>query len=168
MAGEVHTPAGLLEAVVPWVERPGRSWSWLPAAAGEWHVDLPLDEVGPAVIGLIQAGARWSTLVASDERAARGDYGLAYVLSLPAAHAQLVLRARVPADSPSFPSVAASVPAADWAEREVQDLFGLYADGHPDGRRLMLFPEWPDGVYPMRADFDPADAVPVGGAPSFR
>jgi Ni,Fe-hydrogenase III large subunit len=52
------------------------------------------------------------------------------------------------------------VPAAHWYEREVQDLLGLVPLGHPDPRRLVLHDDWPDGIHPLRKDFDPASPVP--------
>jgi NADH:ubiquinone oxidoreductase subunit C len=41
-------------------------------------------------------------------------------------------------DEPAFPSLTTLWPAAFWAEREVWDLFGVVAEGHPFLRRLLL------------------------------
>jgi len=51
-------------------------------------------------------------------------------------------------------SVANVVPAANWIEREMHDLLGVNFPGHPDMRRLILDDSWPEGVYPLRKDFD--------------
>lgn len=50
----------------------------------------------------------------------------------------------------SIPSVTAVWPAANWAERETYDLFGVKFSDHPDLRRLLL----PDDYlgHPMRRD----------------
>ena len=64
----------------------------------------------------------------------------------------LILRAPMPADEPRFPSLAAELPAVNWQEREIQDLFGLEAVGHPNPRRVALHDNWPD-VHPLRKDF---------------
>ena len=51
-------------------------------------------------------------------------------------------------------SIANVVPAANWIEREIHDLLGASFLGHPDMRRLILDDSWPEGVHPLRKDFD--------------
>jgi Ni,Fe-hydrogenase III large subunit len=40
----------------------------------------------------------------------------------------------------------------NWQEREIQDWFGLIAEGHPNPRRVALHDNWPD-VHPLRKHF---------------
>jgi len=54
----------------------------------------------------------------------------------------------------TLPSIANVVPAAEWIEREMYTLLGVNFENHPDLRRLNLDDSWPEGVYPLRKDFD--------------
>jgi len=55
----------------------------------------------------------------------------------------------------TVPSISARVPAADWHEREVEDLFELTFEGHPHLGDFVLHNDaWQEGVAPMRKDFD--------------
>ncbi len=52
---------------------------------------------------------------------------------------------------PNLPSLVNLWGTANWQEREVYDLFGVYFDGHPDLRRILLPADW-EG-YPLRKDY---------------
>ncbi len=63
---------------------------------------------------------------------------------------RLRLKAKV-GKSESISSVESIWKAANWAEREVYDLFGISFENHPDLRRILLW----DGYegHPLRKDF---------------
>jgi formate hydrogenlyase subunit 5 len=57
----------------------------------------------------------------------------------------------VPITFRSVPSLSAEVHAADWFERETEDLFGLRFDGHPRLGDFILHDQiWPEGLAPQR------------------
>ncbi|TAK12624.1 MAG: NADH-quinone oxidoreductase subunit C [Acidobacteria bacterium] len=64
---------------------------------------------------------------------------------------RLRLTVRLDADSASVPTVSGVWPSANWAEREVFDLFGIQFEGHPDLRRVLMPDDW-EG-HPLRKDY---------------
>ncbi len=59
-------------------------------------------------------------------------------------------------EAATVPSVVGLIsgPSADWHEREAEDLFGITFEGHPRLGEFILHEDWPEGVNPMRRDFD--------------
>jgi len=103
--------------------------------------------------------ARLAIVFAEDNRAAEGAYHLYYVFALDVLHGFFILRVPVGADEPRFASLTDAIPAVNWQEREIQDLYGLRLEGHPNPRRCALHDDWPD-VHPLRKDFDLKTVLP--------
>ena len=72
---------------------------------------------------------------------------------------RLRLKVRVPGTDPRIPTVSHVWIAANWAEREAYDLFGISVDGHPDLRRILMPDDW-EG-FPMRKDYPVQIKAPV-------
>ncbi|HUA38089.1 MAG TPA: NADH-quinone oxidoreductase subunit C [Candidatus Sulfopaludibacter sp.] len=65
-----------------------------------------------------------------------------------------------PLTEKTFPSVVKFVHAADWHEREAEDLYGLVFEGHPRLGDFILHDDaWQEGVEPMRHRFDAQAAI---------
>jgi NADH-quinone oxidoreductase subunit C len=81
----------------------------------------------------------------------KDNFAVAYHLySLKHRHA-VGLKAMLPRETPSLPTVDDVWPAANFQEREAYDLFGIGFDGSKDLRRILLPPDW-EG-HPLRKDY---------------
>ncbi len=75
------------------------------------------------------------------------------------------VRTELPKAAPRVASICGVIPGAVLYEREIQEMFGIAVEGIPDGRRLNLPDDWPDGQYPLRKDWKhvrPAEVIPGG------
>lgn len=61
------------------------------------------------------------------------------------------LKVRCGGEKPTVPSIHTLYKAADWFEREVYDMFGIYFEGHPNLKRILMFEEF-EG-HPLRKDY---------------
>jgi len=73
-----------------------------------------------------------------------------HLLKMPSGTERLRLRCPL-ADGEHLPTASDLWKSADWAEREVFDLFGIIFDGHPDLRRIQMPHDW-EG-HPLRKDY---------------
>ncbi len=93
------------------------------------------------------------SIFATDDRARDRCFKIHYVFSCKG-DTFIIIKIKVDEASPRFPTLTHKIPSANWYEREIQDMFGLIPEGHPDPRRLIHFEDWPAGLYPLRKDFD--------------
>ena len=75
-----------------------------------------------------------------------------YQLTSLAKNLSLQLRVALHGDKPTIPTATGVYEVANWRERELQDMFGIKAEGHPDPRILLLPEDW-DDKHPLRKDF---------------
>ena len=101
-----------------------------------------------------------SCLTGVDYGPEAGRFGVVYHLASIPFSTQLTLKisrenSRDLNDLPVFPSVTSVYRSADWHEREAYDLVGIYFEGHPDLRRILLPDDW-EG-FPLRKDYKNAE-----------
>jgi Ni,Fe-hydrogenase III large subunit/Ni,Fe-hydrogenase III component G len=132
------------------------------------------EDVPAAAAQLGAAGLALATLVATDEEAtADRDLKVRYLFepaggtAVPLPDLFVTLVASLDPGQAELPSISAQVPAANWHEREAQDLFGIAFTGHPDPRPLVVHDGWPKGLHPLRKSFDASRRPPVEPAEEF-
>ncbi len=90
------------------------------------------------------------------EQTPRPGWSLTYVFYKDAASPWVHVAVQLNSGVSTLPSLVglAHGPSFDWHEREAEDLFGLKFEGHPRLGEFVLHEDWPEGVNPMRRDFD--------------
>ncbi len=116
----------------------------------ELHLHVELNDM-PQVCEYVykNLNARLATIICSDEQKSTGGFAIRYVFEKADSFIFITV-----STSDSFPSIALHVPAAALYEREIKDMFGLIPIGNPDTRPLVLHEHWPDGVFPLRKEFE--------------
>jgi formate hydrogenlyase subunit 5 len=99
------------------------------------------------------AGCSFGGLIVEEQRQ---EWHLLYLFLLPGT-GWINVTLQLPIESSSVPSISPQVHAADWYEREAEDLFGLQFEQHPRLGDFVLHDQvWQEGLAPMRRAFDPA------------
>lgn len=120
----------------------------------ELYISTDLNDV-PAVCSFVNSGAKLATIICTDERKHGRNFVIRYVFEKNDAFVFVITTA-----TDSFPSIALCIPAAALYEREIKDMFGLTPTGNPDTRPLVLHDRRPDGVFPLRKDFELKTKIP--------
>jgi len=76
-----------------------------------------------------------------------------HLYSMELKHGPVILRLRTAdrAENARLPSLTPVWRSAEFQEREAYDLYGIFFDGHPDLRRILMWDGFKD--YPMRKDY---------------
>jgi NADH-quinone oxidoreductase subunit C len=126
-------------------------------SATETHGDvslvLPAEKIVAACQQMQSLGFELlSTLTAVDywpEEQPR--FHVIYELTSTSRSLRLEIRVPVPGINPTLPTVSHIYRNANWRERELWDMFGIQAQGHPDLRRILMPADW-EG-HPLRKDY---------------
>lgn len=89
-------------------------------------------------------------VIAVDYQEELPRFELVYVLYSLSHKERLRIKVRLE-DSKSVPTASDLWKSADWAEREVWDMFGIKFEGHPNLKRILMF-EGFEG-HPLRKDY---------------
>ncbi len=99
-------------------------------------------------------GFAFATLIVEEEPSA--GWSLTYIFYRDVASPWVYVELQLDPGATTVPSISglSHGPSVDWHEREAEDLFGLRFAGHPRLGEFILHEDWPEGVNPMRRDFD--------------
>lgn len=78
-------------------------------------------------------------------------FAVVYCLLNMAENCRFYVKVMVNDPDPVVPSVITIWTGADWAEREVFDMYGIRFEGHPDLRRILMPDEFTS--FPLRKDY---------------
>ena len=92
---------------------------------------------------------------------ARSHLEILYHFSIESLNLLISLRVKLDRERPRVASLATAIKGTNWIEREIHELLGVDFEGHPDPRRLLLADEWPQGVYPLRTDYQEWDSQAI-------
>jgi NADH-quinone oxidoreductase subunit D len=122
---------------------------------------IDADDLTQAVTALHEA--RWgylSAITGLDLGAESGQMEALYHFCFGAAIT--TLRVRQPrGEDACLPTIEDIIPPATFFERELYEMVGFHIRGARRSDRLFISDDWPEGVYPMRADFKLEQARPV-------
>jgi NADH-quinone oxidoreductase subunit C len=137
-----------------------------PAADGMPTVVVPREHLVAAALALRDTpGLGFAVLIDAipvDRFPREPRFEISYLLLSPGtdgAPRRLRLKVQVPGDDPRCPTLSGVWRAANWAERESYDLFGIHFDDHPDLRRILMPDDW-EG-FPLRKDYPVQIRQPV-------
>ncbi|AFK51421.1 Membrane-bound hydrogenase, subunit NuoCD [Thermogladius calderae 1633] len=98
-------------------------------------------------------GACFRTCVGTDERPLNNHFSITHLFTDDRSGLYIALKSYLDPENPVAPSIADVVPAADWCELEAWDMLGIRFEGRRL-ERLVLPYWWPEGVHPLRKEFD--------------
>jgi NADH:ubiquinone oxidoreductase subunit C len=112
------------------------------------YVSVSIDDAKDVVgylFGIL--GARMSIATGIDTRT-----GVELLYHMAFDKHDLVLTVRTMVEKPELkmPTLTDIIPAANWIEREIHEMFGVDFVGHPNLERLLLPDDWQVGEYPFR------------------
>jgi Ni,Fe-hydrogenase III large subunit/Ni,Fe-hydrogenase III component G len=126
---------------------------WRTVGENQLQVAIGPEEARPiAELLRDRFAAELVAIVANDGRRWSGAFHVHYLFAQAAENWYVHATASLPPDDPRIVSLASFHYPASRFEREIFDLFGIRADGHPDPRPLVRHGFWPGDYFPLRKD----------------
>jgi Ni,Fe-hydrogenase III large subunit/Ni,Fe-hydrogenase III component G len=121
----------------------------------------------PRLAGLLRAEfqAELVLMVANDRRAEKGVFEINYLFANDRENWFVHATKELTREEPAIISLATFYYPASRFEREIKDLFGIEAIGHPDPRPLVRHAFWPKDYFPLRKDAVPPEHFEDDGTP---
>ena len=121
---------------------------------GQTQIELPADQLVAAATALRDAH---SFEILPDMTAVdywpqlEPRFHVVYQFNSVSKHIRLTVRVPLDGNTPEIDSLTDVYPSTNWFERELWDMFGIKAQGHPDLRRILMPFDW-EG-HPLRKDY---------------
>lgn len=152
--------ADLIELARQAAERwPGAVGTWLDRRKPLALLRCEQSRILPELAHWLAAdlGYRFAGFIVEEQSS---EWEIRYLFYWPHGTGWVHLLVRQPLELRTLPSISSQVHAADWQEREVEDLFGITFEGHPRLGDFVLHDDlWQEDVAPMRRDFDEQAAL---------
>ena len=144
-----------------------RCTEWAEGAKGlkskQVWIKLTREALVPALQRLTQIHYPHVAVIAYADTGAQVDLTYHFYIYWGIPHEEILVTLTVSLDKTDLkvPTITGIIPGALTSEREKQEMLGIEVVGIPDGRRLFLPEDFPQGVYPWRKDASgiPADMV---------
>lgn len=116
-------------------------------------LNISVDELLTVIEALLDNGWGYlATITGADLGVDAGELEVMYHFCHGAA--VVTLSVKVPRENPVVPTVCELIPSASFYERELREMFGVTITDTPNTDHLFLPDDWPEGVYPLRKDFE--------------
>ena len=129
-------------------------------AVPAWRAEVDARQWRAGCEAAARAGGRLAALWASDERDRGQGFSVRALLVL--YEGLVCLELRVPDALQTYPDLSDVFACAARMQRAAYDLVGVIAKDSSDQRKWLRHGAWPDSVFPLRREFDPASRFPPG------
>ena len=120
---------------------------------GDVTMEIPAEKIVPACEQIRALGFELMSALTAVDYWPEEDprFHVIYEFTSVSKNLRLGLRVPVKGIYPTIPTVTHIYSNANWRERELWDMFGIKAEGHPDLRRILMPADW-EG-HPLRKDY---------------